>query len=63
MDYRTYHFSRKEKLRYGLEAALITGIIALCFYNSPLAFAAFRWWEFSIFVKRGSGLRKSGERG
>lgn len=56
MDYRTYHFSRKEKLRYGLEAALITGIIALCFYNSPLAFAAFPLVGIQYFREKGERL-------
>lgn len=41
MDYRTYRFSRKEKLKVGLEAVFLTGIMALCFYNSLWAFAAF----------------------
>lgn len=39
MDYRIYRFSRQEYLRYGLEAAGITGVIAFCFYNSLFAFA------------------------
>lgn len=34
MDYRSYRFRRGEYLRYGLEAAALTGIVALCFYNS-----------------------------
>ncbi len=41
MDYRSYRFNRKERLRCGVEAALIAGIVALCFYNSPLAFAGY----------------------
>lgn len=41
MDYRTYRFSRGERLRYGAEAAFLTGVMALCFYNSFWAFAAF----------------------
>ncbi len=37
MDYRTYHFSRQEYLRYGIEAGAITGLVAFCFYNSVCA--------------------------
>ena len=39
MDYRTYRFSRREYLRYGLETVGITGVVAFCFYNSLIALA------------------------
>ena len=39
MDYRTYRFSRREYLRYGLETIGITGVVAFCFYNSLIALA------------------------
>lgn len=41
MDYRSYRMSRKEYVRYGLEAALLTGIAAFCFYDSFWAFIGF----------------------
>lgn len=47
MQYRIYHFNRKEWFRYGMEAFLFTGMIAFCFYNSVWALAAFPavlWW-------------------
>ena len=37
MDYRVYHPKPTERLRYALEAGALTGIVALCFYNSPWA--------------------------
>lgn len=49
MDYRVYRFSRREYLRYGLEAGAVTGIIAFCFYNSPLAMSLWplvAYWYF-----------------
>ena len=61
MDYRTYRFDRKEKLRYGAEAAVITGIMALCFYNSPLAFAAYPlvlFWYFREKKEELAGKRR-----
>ena len=39
MDYRTYRFSRREYLRYGLETVGITGVVSFCFYNSLIALA------------------------
>ena len=39
MDYRTYRFSRREYLRYGLETVGLTGVVAFCFYNSLIALA------------------------
>lgn len=41
MDYRHYHPDRRERILLGLEAAVLTGIIALCFYNSPWAAAIY----------------------
>lgn len=41
MDYRHYRPGRREKFFWILEAAGLTGIIALCFYNSPWAFGIF----------------------
>ena len=37
MDYRRYCFRREEYIRYGLEAAGLSMVIAFCFYNSPVA--------------------------
>lgn len=37
MDYRIYRLSRREWIRYGLEATAMTGIVAFCFYNSAVA--------------------------
>ena len=41
MDYRHYHPNKKEWTLFGLEAMALTGIIALCFYNS--------FWAAGIF--------------
>lgn len=41
MDYRQYRPGKKEKIILGLEALALTGIVALCFYNSP--------WALSIY--------------
>lgn len=41
MDYKRYHPDKKEIMMFGLEAAALNGIIALCFYNSPVALLAF----------------------
>lgn len=41
MDYRRYRPGKREKVLFALEAAALTGIIALCFYNSPWAMCAF----------------------
>lgn len=49
MDYRRYRFSRSETIRYGAEAAILTGVVALCFYNSVLALAVYPlviFWYF-----------------
>lgn len=35
MDYSSWHPRPAERVRYGIEAALLTALIALCFYNSP----------------------------
>lgn len=41
MDYRQYRPGKKEKVILGLEALALTGIVALCFYNS--------FWALSIY--------------
>ena len=56
MDYRTWRFSRKERLRYGLEALAVTGILAFCFYNSPWALAVFPLTAFWYFREKGEQL-------
>lgn len=49
MDYRDWRFSWQERLKYGLEALAMTGILAFCFYNSFWALLAFpltAFWHF-----------------
>lgn len=41
MDYRQYRPGKKEKVVWGLEAFALTGIVALCFYNSLWALSTF----------------------
>lgn len=41
MDYRQYRPGRKEKILFVLEAAVLTGVIAVCFYNS--------FWSLGMF--------------
>ena len=56
MDYRQYRPGKREKVILGLESAALTGIIALCFYNSPWAMCFFPlvfWW---LFRERGQVL-------
>ncbi len=63
MDYRIYRFSRKEYLRYGLEAGGITGVIAFCFYNSPIAMLLWPLVAYWYFREKKQTLRsKRGER-
>ena len=52
MDYRNYCFSRREILRYGAEAAALTGIVALCFYNSFWVLAAYPLVAFWYFREK-----------
>lgn len=52
MDYRTWHFNWKERVRYGLEALAITGALAFCFYNSFWALAAFPLVMFCYFREK-----------
>lgn len=56
MNYKIYRFSRMERIRYGLEAAVITGVMALCFYNSLWAFAAFPLVAFGYYREKGERL-------
>lgn len=58
MDYRIYRFSRREKVRYGLEAGVLTGITAFCFYNSPWALIMFPLAAFWYFREKGKQLAK-----
>lgn len=63
MDYRIYRFSRKEYLCYGLEAGGITGVIAFCFYNSPIAMLLWPLVAYWYFREKKQALRsKRGER-
>ena len=65
MDYGIFRFSRREYLRYGLEAAFLTGVIAFCFYNSLWALvlwpAVFFWYlrekRRTLLAKRKSVLK------
>ena len=56
MDYRRYRPDKKERLFFGLEAAALTGIIALCFYNSLWAIAAFPFVLLWFLKERGKSL-------
>jgi len=41
MDYRNYHLNPKEIFRYGAEALGLTGMIAVCFYDSVWALGGY----------------------
>jgi tight adherence protein B len=41
VDYRRYRPNKRERMLFVPEAAALTGIIALCFYNSPWALLLF----------------------
>lgn len=41
MDYKQYHPNKREQIVFAIEAAALTGIIALCFYNSFWALCVF----------------------
>lgn len=59
MDYRTYRMSRTETLRYLLCALGITILIAVCFYNSPLAMVLFPLILFFYLRDKKEELAKS----
>lgn len=56
MDYRSWHFSWRERIRYGLEALALTGIVAFCFYNSFWALLGFPLTAFWYFREKGEQL-------
>ena len=56
MDYRRYRPNKKEKVIFGLEAAALTGIIALCFYNSPVALFTFPLVFAWLLREKGEGM-------
>lgn len=56
MDYRRYRPGKREKVILGLESAALTGIIALCFYNSPWAMCSFPLVFLWLFRERGQVL-------
>ena len=61
MDYRRYCFRREEYIRYGLEAAGLSMVIAFCFYNSPVALILeipVAFWYFREKRKKLSERRK-----
>lgn len=37
MDYRKLRLEKKERIRYAVEAGVLTGVVGFCFYNSPVA--------------------------
>lgn len=53
MDYRRYRPNKKEKMIFGLEAAALTSIISLCFYNSPWALITFPLVLLWLFREKG----------
>ena len=62
MDYRRYCFRREEYIRYGLEAAGLSMVIAFCFYNSPVALILgipVAFWYFREKRKKLSERRKA----
>lgn len=56
MDYRRYQAGKKERILFGLEAAALTGVIALCFYNSPWAAGTFPLVLLWLFREKGQTL-------
>lgn len=56
MDYRRYQAGKKERILFGLEAAALTGVIALCFYNSPWAIGTFPLVLLWLFREKGQTL-------
>lgn len=56
MDYRRYRPNKREKLFFGLEAAVLTGIIALCFYNSLCALCTFPLVFLWLLREKGQAL-------
>jgi tight adherence protein B len=56
VDYRRYRPNKKEKVIFGLEAAALTGIIALCFYNSPVALFTFPLVFAWLLREKGEGM-------
>lgn len=56
MDYRRYQAGKKERILFGLEAAALTGVIALCFYNSPWATGTFPLVLLWLFREKGQTL-------
>jgi tight adherence protein B len=56
VDYRRYQAGKKERILFGLEAAALTGVIALCFYNSPWAIGTFPLVLLWLFREKGQTL-------
>ncbi len=56
MDYRSYRPGKREKLLWSLEAGMLTGVIALCFYNSFWAFFLFPLVFLWLLREKGQSL-------
>ena len=63
MDYRRYCFRREEYIRYGLEAAGLSMVIAFCFYNSPVALILGIRERWGYLGGRGKRLGRGGRGG